>query len=83
MSLVDPYVTRGREPAGGRRARGASGTTRGTRRPAASKETFESRLPNLRRYGRDLAASNLGVAEFTTVILYGSRRLICRLLLTT
>lgn len=36
-----------------------------------------SRLPNLLRYGRGLVASNLGVAEFTTVILYGSRRLIC------
>lgn len=72
MSLVDPYVTRRREAAGGRRARGASGATRGTRRPSACEETFVSRLPNLLRYGRDLAASNFGVAKFTTVILYGS-----------
>ena len=28
--------------------------------------------PNLHRYGRRHKASNFGVAEFTTVILYGS-----------
>ena len=57
----------------GRRARGASGATRGTRRPSANEETFVSRLPNLLRYGRGLVASNLGAAEITTVILYGSK----------
>ena len=30
-------------------------------------------LPNLHRYGRRHKASNFGVAEFTTVILYGSK----------
>lgn len=71
MSLVDPYVTRRPEAAGGRRARGASGATRGTRRPSAVGDTLASRLPNLPRYGRRHKAGNFGVAEFTTVILYG------------
>ena len=67
----------GAESLGGRGGWGMRAAGAGRQWRHAGHPPPVSQLPNLHRYGRRHKASNPGVAEFTTVILYGSRRPIC------